>query len=373
MKMTVRFGFTLVELLVVIAIISALIALLLPAVQAAREAARRMQCTNKLKQVGIAVHNFHDIHNGLPPSTIGNDGSTAPGAGVRVSFWCLIMPYIELQNVYDLIAAKTDSFEVTVRNDYFWNTLDKENQKMLLGISAYLCPSRRVVGGDLIGVTGRTGINERILGTQGDYAIVVGRYNPESWTDWIWVENPGWMAQIENAKGPFRSAMWESSSPKNWKSRDSFARLIDGTTNQIMTGEKMTPAQFIGLCNQDTGSLDFGWWAGDVTNQQSDCSILAISVWAILPAARSFNGGIANSPNTNTLIWQENEAMWGSAHPGICNFLFGDGAVRGVSCTIPTGALAYTGSSVPGGIRHNPDSILAKLGCVDDGNSVVIP
>ncbi len=111
-------GFTLVELLVVITIIGILIALLLPAVQAAREAARRAQCSNNLKQIGLALHSYHDAHGVFPPSAI-NPGcylattangsnppliDTAAGQRVRnVTGYILILPYLEQQAIYDRI------------------------------------------------------------------------------------------------------------------------------------------------------------------------------------------------------------------------------------------------------------------------------
>jgi prepilin-type N-terminal cleavage/methylation domain-containing protein/prepilin-type processing-associated H-X9-DG protein len=101
-----RRAFTLIELLVVIAIIAVLIALLLPAVQAAREAARRAQCTNNLKQLALAVHNYHSTHNALPPlfGSFGNPGTGPPYDGGGGP-WCLnwavaILPYIEQQPLY---------------------------------------------------------------------------------------------------------------------------------------------------------------------------------------------------------------------------------------------------------------------------------
>jgi prepilin-type N-terminal cleavage/methylation domain-containing protein len=86
-----RRGFTLIELLVVIAIIAILIALLLPAVQQAREAARRTQCKNNLKQIGIALHNYHDVYNAVPLQATFTVGSTFTGYSIHAR----LLPYIE--------------------------------------------------------------------------------------------------------------------------------------------------------------------------------------------------------------------------------------------------------------------------------------
>ena len=98
-------GFTLIELLVVIAIIAVLIALLLPAVQQAREAARRTQCKNNLKQIGLALHNYHDVHSTLPSGWIAIDSATnLPSAheGTSGAGWAaMILPFIDQGNVYN--------------------------------------------------------------------------------------------------------------------------------------------------------------------------------------------------------------------------------------------------------------------------------
>ena len=97
-------GFTLIELLVVIAIIAVLIALLLPAVQQAREAARRSTCKNNLKQLGLAIHNYHDTHGVFPPGYISRDVSTTDPAsaetGLGFSWGTMILPFMDQSPLY---------------------------------------------------------------------------------------------------------------------------------------------------------------------------------------------------------------------------------------------------------------------------------
>jgi prepilin-type N-terminal cleavage/methylation domain-containing protein len=123
-------AFTLVELLVVIAIIGILIALLLPAVQAARESARRTQCTNNLKQWGLAMHNYHDSYNTLPYGTI-SDGKTATTGPDRKTFVIGSWPFLEGQTVANLYN----------RNVPFWDV--KNRQAVTAQLPLYYCPTDR--------------------------------------------------------------------------------------------------------------------------------------------------------------------------------------------------------------------------------------
>ena len=95
-------GFTLVELLVVIAIIGILVALLLPAVQASREAGRRMHCSNTIKQVSLAAHNYHDVARCFPPAYLSGWNFTTPQPRKRgISLFIYLLPYMEMSNLYD--------------------------------------------------------------------------------------------------------------------------------------------------------------------------------------------------------------------------------------------------------------------------------
>lgn len=131
-------AFTLVELLVVIAIIGVLVALLLPAVQAAREAARRAQCLNNLRQLGLALHNYESVNGSLPPGNLGYDPEESTLTGiepssteVRTAFVAFILPYLEESALYDAY-----DFERSTRDQY-----NSANSPVGKQLATYQCPS----------------------------------------------------------------------------------------------------------------------------------------------------------------------------------------------------------------------------------------
>jgi len=131
MRPRARPGFTLIELLVVIAIIAVLISLLLPAVQSAREAARRTQCVNNLKQIGLAIHNYNDVNNSLPMGS-------APG---NISPFVAVLPFIEQKPLFDALNFSVPSIAVTGENI---SLLSNDPASLTVGqtyISTYVCPS----------------------------------------------------------------------------------------------------------------------------------------------------------------------------------------------------------------------------------------
>src|SRR5438128_6735390 len=160
---TRRSAFTLIELLVVIAIIAILIALLVPAVQKVREAAARTQCGNNLKQLALAVHNYHDVSKRLPPTRLNRDGCAS---------WCvLILPFIEQAPLYNQWNMQEGSY----RSYYLQPAAVRQAQ-----VALFFCPGRRSPGG--LSVNDPTGdVPERGLpsatpfpGALGDYGCCIG-------------------------------------------------------------------------------------------------------------------------------------------------------------------------------------------------------
>jgi prepilin-type N-terminal cleavage/methylation domain-containing protein len=149
---TRHLGFTLIELLVVIAIIAILIALLLPAVQQAREAARRTQCKNNLKQLGLALHNYHSSLNTFPPS-MAHGGAASYTGGANWSVLAYLTPYLDQTNVYNAMNLNfptyDSSYNISAPNRVVAGTI----------VSSFLCPSDRgapIISG-VLGVTGGLG------------------------------------------------------------------------------------------------------------------------------------------------------------------------------------------------------------------------
>jgi prepilin-type N-terminal cleavage/methylation domain-containing protein len=141
-------GFTLIELLVVIAIIGILVALLLPAIQAAREAARRTQCLNNLKQIGVALHNYHSAFQRFPTQTTGSKPNAGGGCGGGFFSWMVpVLPYLEQQALFDSIdlnVGMMDRCDMATSGHYVGLTISASHRNAdaaATAVSTFLCPS----------------------------------------------------------------------------------------------------------------------------------------------------------------------------------------------------------------------------------------
>jgi prepilin-type N-terminal cleavage/methylation domain-containing protein/prepilin-type processing-associated H-X9-DG protein len=288
-----RRGFTLVELLVVMAIIGVLIALLLPAVQSAREAARRAKCINNLKQIALANHLFVDSWKHFPPGYLGNTPAQYPienWDAQWVGSFTHLLPYLEMSNVYDKIEPELMDADFDLQNMHLcgwwdptlaaWNAAHYQSRTME-------CPSDPFEGGKPVAVLFT--YNEGEDASIGVYTLPVD----------TGVGKTSYVASA-GAKGLTGNAAWDRFSGMFYnQSRVRFQDVLDGTSNTILWGET------IGGKTRERELAHT--WIG------SGCLPTA---WGLAPAS-------------SAAWWQ-----FSAKHPGIVNFAWVDGSVRSVSITV---------------------------------------
>ncbi len=304
-KKTSRTGFTLIELLVVIAIIAVLIALLLPAVQQAREAARRSQCKNNLKQVALALHNYHETH------------SVFPFGGAREgSAWsAMILPQIEMGNVYNAINSWGEgSGDIKNWGNSAGTNIEAKTRACETVMQVFRCPSAAIP----------TNLDERGIG--GGYRIA--RRVPASY--------------IANAFGTGGDLDDDAGSALNvWNSSDGifafeksrqFRDVTDGLSNTVMLGEVLPNLARTSTTVDEpvwpNGIQDHWYVGGDDYDDICDLSEMMGSTGVII----------------NSLA----ETAYGSQHEGGTHVALGDGSVRFISENINSATWSYLGSRADG-------------------------
>ncbi len=215
-------GFTLVELLVVIAIIGVLVGLLLPAVQAAREAARRMQCSNNLKQLTLALHNYESSFKAFPPAGINSN---------HMSWLVMSLPFIEQGNLYN-------QFNFNQGN---WNSLNRIAVVQGVAIPSIQCPSAPV--DSLFSVFNTSGVaanvNESTVRTSHYHGVLGATGNNVSAgnTPYATLGNPAWDFGVVSSNGAFGQMRTTASATQFLCDRVPISSFSDGTSNTIVLGE----------------------------------------------------------------------------------------------------------------------------------------
>jgi prepilin-type N-terminal cleavage/methylation domain-containing protein len=315
-----RHGFTLVELLVVIAIIGVLVALLLPAVQAAREAARRMQCTNNLKQLGLAVHNYHDTFNAFPPQMMNVDTSNDR----RWGWGAVTLPFVEQTALFEQL--KPDGGKQIPAA----STLINGSPLLKTRLAVHQCPS------DHTGVT-------------------LNQFHPSvaassSADNWYSKSNYVCNQQIMRYRAGFAGACFR------------MAEVTDGTTNTLLLGERRLS---IPPAKRYPGSIVWGTaqGTGDSAN--------------VFHAAHPINTPSKNADfDADASDTQRYRFGVSSAHPSGAMFAMTDGSVRFVSENIPLNpaatarALANTGNGCTTNVDTGPGFVYNNLCARDDGHVI---
>jgi prepilin-type N-terminal cleavage/methylation domain len=337
-------GFTLIELLVVIAIIATLVAILLPAVQQAREAARRSTCKNNLKQLGIALHNYHDVYNTFPFRMGGTNNNSATSNWGRLSGNVGLLPYIEQAALYDQIMGPL-TIGATTYNANGPGPWDGAYTPWQAKIPSLLCPSQpNHVRTDALG--------------RSSYAFNTG--------DSVNVGN------VTNVRGVFGT-----------NSKIGMRDITDGTSNTIMMAERSFP-----MANNDIGGTAF---PGTVMTIPNDCLATyskstkqyttAPTAVTTMAGARWSDGGVAVGgfntilpPNSPSCIGtatsheaQDGFYSAGSKHTGGAQVVLADGGVRFISENISSGNPATAANNLSG---NSPYGVWGALGTRSGGEVV---
>lgn len=278
-------GFTIIDLLAVIGCIAILLALTAPAISQARAAARRSMCKNNLKQIGLALHNYHDVHNTFPPGWIA--ASPAPGARIGYGWQTFILPQVEQNPLFNRID--------------FNKPLASANGLMQTELPVYRCPE------DATPNTNPLRSNYGTSNYSGNYGTIAGR--------WFGAPNgrplTGWLAPRRTQNWP--GAMGQGHATDGVFYRNSTTRMrdiVDGTSNSFMVGER-------------SAKSGAGIWPGAVDNATPNDVVTDCSA-----------GNTINSRYTS----------FSSEHKGGAQFAICDGSVRFISENINQRTFSLLGS-----------------------------
>jgi len=350
-----RPGFTLVELLVVIAIIGILVALLLPAVQAAREAARRMQCNNNLKQIGIALHNYHDTHRIFPPASHWDRSTNIEERNpnqLRENWVIMMLPYFEQQGLFDAFDLQQ------------YITAPVNQPARSIELAGMKCPSdaysEKPFMGSSNSMTNRMGDNW----ARGNYAAngALGYMTDKRHGEYdaAFETEPGWSKE-SRVSFRQRGVMGANASLK-------ISEITDGTSNTVLVGEiraGVTSFDSRGVWAMSGGCPSSLWahgYRGDCRGPNQNQSSAADDVMACSQIQAKFGGAAGLQKigmSCSAGDWPNFQQTMRSMHPGGVFACFADGSVHFIGDYI---------QSDPGGFNPEP-AVWDRINLSADGYS----